>query len=103
MFQRQPRTRADLNFITSRDRDRKAGRERMARTRRERQRFGGNHVHPGGTRCRIGGEGEVVAMGKAQEGDGNGGHMLCNYPSAIEPLWTTSKPNSVTLLAASAA
>jgi hypothetical protein len=52
-----------------RDGHRKASRHGVARTGGEDELFGGDNIHPGGTVCSVGGEGEVGAVRQADEGD----------------------------------
>ena len=58
MFQRQAGTGPHLNLITFGDRQRETGRDRMTIAGIEDDLLGRHHIHAGGVRGRIGGDGE---------------------------------------------
>lgn len=65
MFQRQTRSRARLYLIAFGYRHGKAGRDGVASARRQYQFLGRYHVHAGGLRGRVGGQGQPSTMGQA--------------------------------------
>ena len=69
LFQREARSGADLNLIAFGNCHRKTCADRLPRTGEKGHGFGSNDVHPRCTGGGVSGEGEVIAVGEAEDGD----------------------------------